>query len=412
MRCAVKHAQGEGMKHFLTIGCLALLSVSSYASYSTVNHIGAPASGVADYGASISADGTKIAYLEVSSSGKVVKLYNTSTGSATTISGSLVKCTRPRISRDGGAVTFFGEYGSPTPTLRAYIWTSSSLSLAAGPISTEVDDGTRYLMTPPGISNSTSSGYFVAYTEMDAMASNPDGPAQVFRVLVANTSTYTFVSDTSNTATVPDLNGDGTSVVYSENSQVYLATNTGSWNAGTVISKSTSGTTGNGVSTDPSIDSAGDLVAYDSSSTNLVSNDNNGKKDIYLRDVTGGTTREAYYDSDDGSENAGDSTMPILSSNGSWVAFQSNSKTLLSGIYYTDGMIGRNGPFAMVASTSATSPTLEMASNKQSNTAYARDAELPSIANDASVVFDSNDTDIVTSYDPTNEDIFLKTGHS
>lgn len=57
-----------------------------------------------------------------------------------------------------------------------------------------------------------------------------------------------------------------------------------------LVSESTAGVVGNGDSLQATISGDGQYVAFASDATNLVANDTNGYRDIFLRDVTNGTT--------------------------------------------------------------------------------------------------------------------------
>lgn len=90
---------------------------------------------------------------------------------------------------------------------------------------------------------------------------------------------------------------------------------------------------GNGNSRYPSISSDGALVAFESKAENLVGGDINGETDIFVRDVGSGTTRLVSRTSS-GAQGQGDSYRPSISADGSAVAFHSTSR------FHTDGSSG------------------------------------------------------------------------
>ena len=71
----------------------------------------------------------------------------------------------------------------------------------------------------------------------------------------------------------------------------------------------------------------GRFVAFQSVTGNLVDNDNNGRVDVFVRDMRTGTTRRISLDSK-GNESNGDSTSPSISDDGNLVAFVSNATNL------------------------------------------------------------------------------------
>jgi Tol biopolymer transport system component len=88
------------------------------------------------------------------------------------------------------------------------------------------------------------------------------------------------------------------------------------------VSSSSNGTQADGPSSVPAVSSDGRYVAFQSAATNLVPNDTNGKLDVFVRDrVTGTTTRASV--ADDGSEGDDDSFSPSVSGDGRLVAFLS-----------------------------------------------------------------------------------------
>jgi Tol biopolymer transport system component len=103
-------------------------------------------------------------------------------------------------------------------------------------------------------------------------------------------------------------------------------------NTGTTerVSIPSDGTQANGESISPAISSDGRFVAFQSDATNLVANDTNNKSDIFVRDRQAGTTRRVSVTSG-GSQANGDSISPAISANGRFVAFSSEASNLVGG---------------------------------------------------------------------------------
>lgn len=103
-----------------------------------------------------------------------------------------------------------------------------------------------------------------------------------------------------------------------------------------LISKSSSGAMGNGGSTQPSISSDGQTVAFHSYASNLVAGDTNGHSDVFVHDVRTGTTSRASVTSA-GSQvtHTGPGTNPTgppsISANGRYVGFSSSAVGLAAG---------------------------------------------------------------------------------
>jgi hypothetical protein len=76
-------------------------------------------------------------------------------------------------------------------------------------------------------------------------------------------------------------------------------------------------------------------IVFESWSTNLVPNDTNGARDVFLRDRVAGTTTRVSI-SATGSQALGESYGPNISHDGRYVLFISNAKNLIPGDTTTD----------------------------------------------------------------------------
>jgi Tol biopolymer transport system component len=92
-----------------------------------------------------------------------------------------------------------------------------------------------------------------------------------------------------------------------------------------------------GPSSHPSISEGGRYVAFESSATNLVSGDNNGESDIFVRDTCRNARSECrpvtirVSVTNEGTEANGPSQLPSISANGRYVAFASEADNLIAG---------------------------------------------------------------------------------
>ena len=86
---------------------------------------------------------------------------------------------------------------------------------------------------------------------------------------------------------------------------------------------------GNGDSEGPSISSDGRFIAFSSLASNLVSGDTNGLKDVFVRDRQSGVTVRVSLSSD-GFEGQGNSESPSISADGRFIAFDSDAANLVS----------------------------------------------------------------------------------
>jgi len=103
-------------------------------------------------------------------------------------------------------------------------------------------------------------------------------------------------------------------------------------NTGTTVrvSISTAGAQANNESLSPAVSSDGRFVAFQSDASNLVPLDTNNSSDIFVRDRTTGVTERVSVASD-GVQADGDSFSPAISSDGRFVAFTSEATNLVAG---------------------------------------------------------------------------------
>ena len=96
------------------------------------------------------------------------------------------------------------------------------------------------------------------------------------------------------------------------------------------VSVASNGTQGNDTSTWPSISADGHYVAFDSVASNLVSGDTHGHWDVFVHDRQTGQTERVSVASN-GTQGNGYSTSPSISTDGRYVAFESEASNLVSG---------------------------------------------------------------------------------
>lgn len=95
------------------------------------------------------------------------------------------------------------------------------------------------------------------------------------------------------------------------------------------VSQSTEGAPGNADSAAPSVSPDGRYVVFESSSSNLVTGDENGRTDVFLHDLSTGETRRISSGLDS-TEAAGDSESARVSRDGEVVVFVSDAPNLVS----------------------------------------------------------------------------------
>ena len=96
------------------------------------------------------------------------------------------------------------------------------------------------------------------------------------------------------------------------------------------VSVATGGGQGTGASSDPRISDDGNRIVFTSTAFDLVGNDANGASDVFVRDLAAGTTTRVSVSSTGGDADL-PSTEPAISGDGRFVAFSSAATNLVAG---------------------------------------------------------------------------------
>ncbi len=99
-----------------------------------------------------------------------------------------------------------------------------------------------------------------------------------------------------------------------------------------LVSKSSSGVIGNGNSTDVFVSCEGEYIAFASDSTNLVPADVNRKRDVFVHDMSTGETK-LVSKSSEGNFGNGMSKTPTIDEYGRYVSFASRANNLIADDY-------------------------------------------------------------------------------
>src|ERR1035437_5116689 len=148
-----------------------------------------------------------------------------------------------------------------------------------------------------------------------------------------------------------------------------------------LVSVSTNGQVGNGASRSPLMTPDGRYVAFVSAANNLVAGDNNGIRDVFVRDLQANMTtlvsvgaREASTSSLTGPE------APDISADGRFVAFYSSATNLVSGVpaggdVYVRDMVAGNTIWASSGARAAVQASLGKANASSFNHTLSADGQ-------------------------------------
>ena len=262
-----------------------------------------------------------------------------------------------------GRVAFRIRFARPgTVRLRAVAVAVKGLSQVASPVRTvlvkrpllervstsssggQADGASAPTFYRPSIS---ANGRYVAFTSeaTNLVPGDTNGVADVFvkdtwTHHVERVSVATDGTQGSEESVAPAISADGRFVVFSSsaaqfgdqdpsNTVLDVFRHDRTTGATVLVSSPPSGVA-NAQSDQPSVSGDGNLVAFTSAANNLVAGDTNSKFDVFLRNMTSGAVIRVSVSSA-GAQGDKSSSRPSISANGSYVAFQSDATTLVSG---------------------------------------------------------------------------------
>ena len=149
-----------------------------------------------------------------------------------------------------------------------------------------------------------------------------------------------------------------------------------------------------------SISADGRYLSFDSLSTNLVSGDTNGRRDVFVRDLQTGTTERVSVNSSEVQHNGLYSSVSSISADGRYVAFTSDATNLITG--------DDNGSISDIFVRDRQSGTTSRVSVNSSGTGGDGASMIPYISADGRyVAFLSDATNLVTGDSSWTRDIFV-----
>jgi Tol biopolymer transport system component len=314
-------------------------------------------------------DGRFIAYVanvgNTSLTNTAIYLWDAQTGSNTLVSPdpntggpATGVCDSPVVSTNGRYVAFLsgGTNLVPNPLNGQYHVYLRDVQAGA---TTLLDVGTNNTglgvmsVTVPSMS---SYGSVVAFESGDdnvvANDGNPDSDVFV-RELAAGGAELVSVHDPSLPSVTPgggisgvtpySLSANGRYIAYFSDAGNIIPNDMNGYRdvfvrdlmAGTdvLVSANTNGVTGDGISTDPAISGNGRYVAFTSSANDLVANDTNNAQNVYVHDLQAETTTLVSVSTDGVDPGDGNSYSPIISAAGRYVLFHSKASNLASGSF-------------------------------------------------------------------------------
>ena len=312
---------------------------------------------------SMSPDGHFVAYVTNGPSANAIYLWDAQTGTNTLVSVSLDNvhpangvCDSPVISSNGQFVAFISTANNlVTNTLagdcHVYVrdlqaGATQLLDADANGVGVGVDS-----TTVPAMS---ADGSVVAFDSANLLTDNRHLVHDVFvRNVTTGTTDLVSASNPSLSSQTPDgisgltsfsISSNGRFVAFYSDADNLVANDTNSCRdvfvhdlvGGTniLVSVNTNGNaSGDGISFDPAISADGRYVAFTSLADNLVAGDTNRALDVFVRDLQAGTTTLVSVSMNGVDPGDRDSYLPSISANGRYVLFHSDADNLAAGFY-------------------------------------------------------------------------------
>jgi hypothetical protein len=165
------------------------------------------------------------------------------------------------------------------------------------------------------------------------------------------------------------------------------------------VSTSTSGATANGVSTRASISSDGRYVAFESEASNLATGDTNSLMDVFVKDRQTGTTTRVSTDSS-GAQSNGASSGASVSTDGRYITFTSDATDLVAS--------DTNGAADIFIKDTVTGTTSRVSTNTSGSQANSSSGSSYMTPDGRYVFFNSLASDLVAGDTNGVEDVFRK----
>jgi Tol biopolymer transport system component len=257
--------------------------------------------------------------------------------------GASASAADPTVSADGAVIAF----DSPVAGGGSEVFAIDDLTGQRALISTVNGSPAGSESTDPSLS---ANGTIIAFTSN--AASSPPYPQAITNVYVRLASGGLGLvsagiggAPANGSSSEPVVSGNGDEVAFTSSATNLVPGDTSSspqvfvrnllTGTTTLVSAAAGGGPGNGWASNPSINTNGRYISFDSASTNLARAGTSSVPQVYLRDTSAGTTRLISVTSGGKLQNAADTApfrqVSAISGDGSLVAFDSNASNLVLG---------------------------------------------------------------------------------
>jgi Tol biopolymer transport system component len=321
-------------------------------------------------------DGRFIAFVgsltSLTHSETAIYLWDAQSGTTTLVSGDLngnvpanTICDWPALAPDGSSVAFLSSAPLVTNSVAGdYHLYVRNIAQGATLLVDSDTNGMGSSVGPGTEPRISANGRFVAFESFDANLIANDRNHD-YDVILRDTfaGTNELISARhpalpSNSANGPSVltsfaaSSDGRYLAFSSDADNLVANDTNGFRdvfvrdlllaTNLLASVSTNGTAADGLSFEPAISADGRYVAFTSSADNLVASDSNAKQDVFRRDLQTGTTVLVSVNTAGTAPANNNSHAPTISGDGRWVLFCSRATDLTSGTFTGENLFVRD----------------------------------------------------------------------
>jgi hypothetical protein len=312
---------------------------------------------------SLSPDGRFVAYVANGFTTNAIYLWDAQTGTNTLVSISLDHvtpanglCDAPVVSSNGQFVAFISSASNLVTNTLAGDYHVYVRDLQAGVVQLLDADtnGVGVGVDSTAVPAISADGSVVVFDCANLLPDNRHQIRDVFiHTVAAGTNDLISASNPALLSQTPDgssgltsfsTSSNGLFVAFYSDADNLVANDTNGFRdvfvrdlvGGTniLVSVNTNGSaSGHGLSSDPAISGDGRYVVFTSSADNLVPGDTNRAQDVFVRDLQAGTTALVSVSTDGVHPGNGDSFSPTISTSGRYVLFHSKASNLAAGSF-------------------------------------------------------------------------------
>lgn len=175
----------------------------------------------------------------------------------------------------------------------------------------------------------------------------------------------------------------------------------------TLISVTPDGSSGNAYSGSPSMSTNGAWIAFESDASDLVPGDTNQTTDVFVRNTTLGLTALVSVNTNGSSAN-GTSTYPLITPDGRFVAFESMATDLVTNTILTRTQYGREGAISIYLRDLSSNTTVLASVSTNGTSGGDGDSKLAAVSSDGRYVLFTSTANMFDSPSISGVNVYLR----